>query len=70
MSTKALPPHLERVVIEKAELDERRKKLGEFKNTDLFAGLPWSEQELLNTQAHLMTLLSAVLGARLRGDFL
>lgn len=55
----------QRVVKEKADLDERREKLGEFKNTDAFIALPWQEQERLNTQAHLMTCLSAVLGARI-----
>lgn len=55
----------ERVIIEKRELDEKREKLGMFKNTDKFASLPWQEQERLNTQAHLMTAYSAVLGARL-----
>lgn len=58
-------PHQQRVVDEKAELDARREKLGAFKNTDVFAGLPWQEQERLNTQAHLMTMLSAVLGERI-----
>lgn len=60
-----LLPHQQRVVAEKAELDERREKLGVFKNTDQFASLPWQEQERLNTQAHLMTMLSAVLGERI-----
>lgn len=58
-------PYQYRVVVEKQELDERRERLGEFKNTDAFARLPWQEQERLNTQAHLMTALSAVLGARI-----
>jgi hypothetical protein len=60
-----MQPHQQRVVDEKAELDERRKKLGEFKNTDLFVSLPWQEQERLNTQAHIMTMYSAVLGERI-----
>ena len=59
-------PHQQRVVDEKTELDARREKLGAFKNTDLFAGLPWQEQERLNTQGHLMTMYSAVLGERIR----
>lgn len=54
-----------RVVQEKAELDAKREKLGEFKNKADFSLLPWQEQERLNTQAHLMTCLSAVLGARI-----
>ena len=36
-----LAPHQQRVVDEKQELDEKREKLGAFKNTDLFASLPW-----------------------------
>ena len=54
-----------RVVDEKTELDEKREKLGAFKNTDAFARLPWQEQERLNTQAHIMTMYSAVLGERI-----
>ena len=60
-----MKPHQQRVVEEKEELDEKRQRLGEFKNTDLFASLPWQEQERLNTQAHIMTMYSAVLGARI-----
>lgn len=55
----------QRVVDEKAELDAKREKLGAFKNTDAFARLPWQEQERLNTQGHIMTMYSAVLGARI-----
>lgn len=54
-----------RVVDEKTELDEKREKLGAFKNTAAFARLPWQEQERLNTQAHIMTMYSAVLGERI-----
>lgn len=57
---------LDRLKLEKVELDTKREKLGEFKNTDNFAKLPWQEQERLNTQAHIMTMYSAVLGERLR----
>lgn len=60
-----LQPYQQRVVDEKTELDAKREKLGEFKNTGLFASLPWQEQERLNTQAHVMTLYSAVLGERI-----
>ena len=61
----ALQPYQQRVVDEKIELDERREKLGAFKNTKLFSELPWQEQERLNTQAHIMTIYSAILGARI-----
>jgi hypothetical protein len=60
-----LQPHQQRVVDEKYELDAKREKLGVFKNTDLFSSLPWQEQERLNTQAHIMTMYSAVLGERI-----
>ncbi len=60
-----MQPHQQRVVDEKTELDEKRQKLGEFKSTDLFASLPWQEQERLNTQAHIMTMYSSVLGERI-----
>lgn len=63
--TKEFAPHQQRVVDEKRELDEKREKLGVFKNTDFFASLPWQEQERLNTQAHIMTMYSAVLGERI-----
>lgn len=60
-----IAPHQLRVIDEKRELDEKREKLGEFKNTRMFASLPWQEQERLNTQAHIMTMYSAVLGERI-----
>lgn len=60
-----MQPHQQRVVAEKAELDAKREKLGEFKNTLVFEKLPWQEQVRLNTQAHIMCLYSAILGARI-----
>lgn len=60
-----LKPYQQRVIDEKRELDAKREKLGEFKNTDAFARLPWQAQELLNTQGHIMTMYSAVLSERL-----
>ena len=58
--------HQQRVIEEKQELDTKREKLGEFKNTDMFLSLPLQEQERLNTQAHIMTMYSSVLGERVR----
>lgn len=55
----------QRVIDEKAELDARRVKLMAFKDKDNFAALPSREQELLNTQSHVMTMYSAVLGERI-----
>lgn len=60
-------PYQRRIVEEKEDLDAKRAKLGEFKNTDTFAKLPWEQQELLNTQAHIMTMYSAVLRERIAG---
>ena len=65
MSEQQLAPHQQRVADEKRELDENRKRLGEFKNGNIFPTLHWEDQELLNTQAHLMTMLSGVLGSRI-----
>lgn len=58
-------PFQQRVVDEKAELDERLEKLVLFSNTATYATLPLAEQERMNTQRHLMCALSAVLGARI-----
>lgn len=55
----------QRVIDEKIELDARREKLGEFKNIMQSIMIPWQEQERINTQAHLMTAYSAVLGERI-----
>lgn len=60
-----LPDYMKRVVVEKNELDVKRQALGVFKNSAAFEALPWEEQERLNTQAHIMTMYSAVLGARI-----
>ena len=54
-----------RVVEEKRELDAKLSKLCEFKYTNSFAGLPFAEQERLNTQGHIMCQYSAILGARI-----
>ena len=58
-------PHQQRVIDEKKELDTKREALGKFKNGDFFSTLPWQEQERLNTQAHIMTMYSSVLGERI-----
>lgn len=62
-----MQPYQQRVVDEKADLDRRREMLAHFKHSDAFTQIPIMEQELLNTQAHLMTMLSGVLGARIAG---
>lgn len=60
-----MKPHEQRVVDEKAELDERLSKLCTFTRSAMFLTLPLAEQERMNTQQHLMCALSAVLGARI-----
>lgn len=57
--------YIDRMITERRELDEKRERLGAFKSTGIFRALPWQEQERMNTQAHLMTAYSAVLGARI-----
>jgi len=58
--------YIERMIEERRDLDEKRNRLGEFKNSSRFAILPWQEQERMNTQAHLMTAYSAILSDRIR----
>lgn len=61
-----MQPHQQRVVDEKAELDDRLEKLSLFTRSDMFqVRVPLAEQERMNTQKHLMCALSAVLGARI-----
>lgn len=63
-----LQPHQQRVVAEKAELDDKLAKLNAFGRTPLFASLPADEQGRLNRQHLLMEQYSAVLGERI-ADF-
>lgn len=60
-----LKPHQERVVQEKAELDDKLAKLDSFGRTPVFASLPAAEQGRLNRQYSLMEQYSAVLGERI-----
>ena len=60
-----MQPHQQRVVDEKAELDEKLTKLDAFGRTPLFASLPDDEQGRLNRQHSLMEQYSAVLGERI-----
>ena len=60
-----LPPHQQRVVDEKRELDERREKLKAFYSTTLFHGLPDSEQSLLLRQGVAMRAYSEILAERI-----
>ena len=60
-----MQPFQQRVIEEKAELDDRLEKLDAFGRTDLFASLPDDEQRRLNLQHSLMEQYSAVLADRI-----
>lgn len=55
----------ERVVTEKAELDEKIEKLRAFSATDAFENLPGDEKARLGRQEIYMTLYSETLGDRI-----
>jgi hypothetical protein len=61
----AVPPHQQRVLDEKAELDERRERLAAFFSTPIFHGLPESEQIRMERQAVAMRTYSEILGERI-----
>ena len=58
-------PHEQRVVDEKAELDEKLQKLLTFHGSATFAGLPDAEQDRLIRQSVVMGEYSAILGERI-----
>lgn len=60
-----LQPHQQRVVDEKAELDERLGKLHAFLKTGIFKSLPDEDQILMDRQARAMRMLSGILGERI-----
>lgn len=60
-----IQPHQQRVIDEHAELDAKRKKLGEFFSTTVFKGLPEVEQGLLRAQFNAMNRYAAILSARI-----
>lgn len=60
-----LKPHQQRVVTEKAELDEKLNKLLAFHGTATFNALPEAEQERLIRQSVAMDEYSAVLAERI-----
>ena len=63
--TMNLSPHQQRVVTEKAELDDKRAKLNGFFESAIFAGLPKEEQSRLWRQSEVMEDYSEVLGKRI-----
>lgn len=61
-----LPPHQQRVLDEKRELDERLSKLDAFiLDNPLFLQLPGDEQERLSRQSKAMAIYSEILGERI-----
>lgn len=60
-----LLPHQQRVLTEKADLDERLAKLLAFVQTPTFSSLSEAEQSRLRNQARFMDGYSAVLGERI-----
>jgi hypothetical protein len=60
-----MPAHQQRVVDEKAELDDKRTKLQGFFGTPIFAGLPAPEKLRLGNQYDAMNVYSDILGERI-----
>lgn len=58
-------PYQQRVIDEKAELDERLAKLNKFLATGTFAELPQDEQDRMQRQAKYMRRYSEILGNRI-----
>lgn len=65
MTAANLQPHQQRVVTEKAELDDKLGKLLAFFQSPIFAGLSEAEQSRLRNQARFMDGYSAVLAERI-----
>ncbi len=63
-----MQPHQQRVVDEKADLDEKLEKLGDSCNTPIFSGLEKAEKNRLNRQFLIMEMYAQVLGERI-SDF-
>lgn len=62
---KELPPHVQRVIGEKAQLDDRLAKLSAFLKTSAFKDLTIKSQELLTSQCDAMGVYSDLLEQRL-----
>lgn len=61
----SLQPHQQRVVIEKAELDEKLAKLYAFMNGDLYQSIDTAEKVRLEDQTDIMEAYSRLLGERI-----
>ena len=62
---KELPPHIQRLKGEKAQLDDRIKKLSSYLSSQAAADLTPKQNELMTTQLGAMSELSQVLSERL-----
>lgn len=60
-----MPAHQQRVVAEKAELDDKKGKLSAFTQTDFFESLPVAERTRLLKQFEIMIGYSVVLAERI-----
>ena len=60
-----MPPHQERVVAEKTELDDKREKLLRFFMGDIYKTLPADEQDRLSRQETAMKWYSDILSERI-----
>jgi hypothetical protein len=58
-------PHQERVIAEKADLDERLQKLAAFMGGEVFDALPEEDRYLMQLQSSVMLSLSMLLGKRI-----
>ena len=54
-----------RLIEEKAQLDERLKKLQAFQSSDAFQSIAYVQQTLLNIQANAMATYSQILSERI-----
>lgn len=61
-----MSPHVERMITEQAELEEKLEKLSEFTNGDFFKTIPDIEQSLLLSQATAMATYSNILNLRIK----
>ena len=64
-AVEGMAPHQQRVVDEKAELDDKIQKLSGFFQTIIYHNLPPEEKSRLTMQLHFMTSYSEVLGTRI-----
>jgi len=60
-----LEPWQERLIAEKAKLDEDAAKNAAFQETPQYGALPWEDRQLLLDQLHAQHYLSAILAKRI-----